>query len=43
VVSCPLHGYAYRLADGMCTTDGIAKVGTCPAEVVQDPIAIRLS
>jgi nitrite reductase (NADH) small subunit len=43
VVVCPLHAYAFRLADGACTSDGIGKVHTYPAEVIQDSIAIRVS
>ncbi|MBV8930792.1 MAG: nitrite reductase (NAD(P)H) small subunit [Mycobacteriaceae bacterium] len=43
VVVCPLHGYAFRLGDGTCTTAGVGKVRTYPAEVTQDSIAIRVS
>ena len=43
VVICPLHAYAFRLADGTCTSGGIGKVRTYPVEVVQDSIAIRVS
>ena len=43
VVVCPLHTYAFRLDDSSCTSDGIGKIRTYPAEVVEDSIAIRLS
>jgi nitrite reductase/ring-hydroxylating ferredoxin subunit len=43
VVICPLHAYAFRLGDGSCTSDGVGKVRTYPAQVVEDSIAIRVS
>jgi nitrite reductase (NADH) small subunit len=43
VVVCPLHAYAFRLDDGGCTSDGVGKIRTYPAEVRADSIAVRLS
>ncbi|GGG10025.1 nitrite reductase NAD(P)H small subunit [Rhodococcoides trifolii] len=42
VVMCPLHQYQFSLADGGCTSEGIASVDVYEAAVVDGQVSVRL-